>query len=125
MILSPITENIATLSPAADYTVMLPDVRLNLETAKTISAAKTISGGASVTVWAANVAGESRAFDVLVSDAIYRSLKKIKATMLDEWLLRVGGRIFTVIYDMPSAMREKGDVWRCNISLTFLTEVSR
>ena len=125
MILSPTKDYIATLTPTADYTVSLPDVRLNLEPAKTVSSDRTISGGATISVWPANIGGENRTFDVSVPLEFYQTLKRIKDSAADEWLLRVRGRVFVVIFDMPSAIVEKGlsGRWNCTLSLTFSEEV--
>ncbi len=123
MKLQPTLENIATLTPAADYTVDLPSLRLNLQHAKNISSSLAISGGASISVWEGSVEGERREFDVLVPQEQYAILHRMKLSTVDEWLMSSGGRVFRVVFDMPGAVRQRQrDWWRCRLVIVIASE---
>lgn len=125
MIISPTTENFSSLTPASAYTVMLPDIALNLEAAKTVSTAKTISGGSSVSVWESSIEGEQIEFTATIDQGRYELLRSIKDSGFDEWLWRVNGRIYEAVFDMTSAIKTGtfSDKWRVTISMTILKEV--
>lgn len=121
--ISPSIDNISTLTPTADYTVSIMTVTLNVESAKNISASKTIGGGASVAVWENNIAGERRSIYRVVDNAVYTKLKRIKDSGVDEWLVRSGGKIFTAIVDMPAALQDTlPGHWRVELKLVFTGE---
>lgn len=123
MKLQPTVENLSLLTPAADYTVDLPSVRVNLEHAKNISSALTISGGASISVWPGSVEGERREIDVLVQQDQYTILHRIKMCGYDEWLMSSAGRIFRVVFDMPGAVRTREPGWwRCRLVIVIASE---
>ena len=124
MIISPTVENISTLSSAAAYTVILPDVAVNLEAAKTVSTARTISGGASVSIWESSIQGETIELSMTVDAAKQAVLKAIKDSGIDSWLWRISGKIYEVVFDMPSAVRLQNDNWRVTLSLTIISEVA-
>lgn len=125
MILSPTSENFADLQPASAYTALLPDVSISLEPAKTISSTKTISGGAAISVFEANIEGQQYEISLTLDRAKYLLLKKMKDTGVDEWLWRVQGKRFVVVYDLVAASRLPiaAEKWRCTISLTIKEEV--
>lgn len=125
MILSPTAENFADLQPASAYTVLLPDVSISLEPAKTISSTKTISGGAAVSVFEANIEGQQYEISLTLDRTKYLLLKKMKDTLVDEWLWRVQGKRFVVVYDLVAASRLPiaAEKWRCTISLIIKQEV--
>lgn len=124
MIISPTVENISALSSAAAYTVMLPDVSVNLEAAKTVSTARTIGGGASVSIWESSIEGETIEISITIDAAKQAILKAIKDSGIDSWLWRISGKIFEVVFDMPSAIRLQNDNWRVTLSLTIISEVA-
>ena len=90
-----------------DYKVILPDPLINMQVAKAISSVKTISGSGSVTVWAGSIVGDSKEMDLTVSTDKYKILQQIKDTGVNEWLVRMHGRIFVCVFDMPVAMKSK------------------
>lgn len=125
MIISPTTDNFSSLTPASAYTVMLPDIPINLEAAKTVSTAKTIGGGSSVSVWESSIEGEQIEFTLTVDQDRYNLLRSIKDSGFDEWLWRVNGKIYEAVFDLTSAVKTGtfGDKWRVTIMMTILTEI--
>jgi hypothetical protein len=122
--ISPTAENFAALSPASDYSVTIIGATMDIQAPKNISASKTINGGASVVVWSSSIAGERREIFKTVDSRTYERLQRIKDSGVDEWLVRVGGKIFTAIFDLVAAVEDKntGD-WRCEFLFVFTGEV--
>ncbi len=121
--ISPSVANFAALSPTADYTVTIFDTRLNMLVPKNINAARTISGGASVTVWESGVAGESRSIYKTVSQSVYDKLLRIKESGVDEWLVRSSGKVYNAVFDMTFAAKdERTGRWTCQLEFVFTGE---
>jgi hypothetical protein len=123
MKIQPTVENVATLTPAADYTVDMPSVRINLLHSKNISSSLSISGGASISIWPGSVEGERRELDVLVPQEQYAILHRIKLSGVDEWMMSSGGRVFRIVFDMPGAVRQRDrEWWRCRLVIVIASE---
>ena len=125
MIISPTSDNLSSLSPAADYRVEIKDQPINLQASKSISTASTISGGAAISVWESSVEGLQIAFTATVKRSEYDRLLRIKNSGLDEWLWRIDGRIFEIVFDMPSAVKQDayGLNWIVRLSFVVIKEV--
>ena len=124
MILSATAAGIAAIANASDYKVTLPDVPINLAVPKSVSTSKTIGGGASISVWESSINGEQRTISILVDRDTYRKVKAIHESSVDEWLLRVNGRIYRVIVSLNDEIPEQrpGTRIRLVIGLTFVAE---
>lgn len=124
--LSPTVSYIATLTPNSDYTVTLPDVRLNLEASKAILSEKNITGSASISIWAANIAGERRDFFISLPEEIYIKLRRMKNCGAEEWILQAQGRLFAVVLDVTSAIQDTSfsGRWNCNLAIVFIEEIT-
>lgn len=66
MIISPNSDNFAVEKSAADYTVSLPEMPINLEPLKTVSVTKNIVGGAIIEAWDADISGLQKSFFLLL-----------------------------------------------------------
>lgn len=124
MIISPTKDNILTLIPNSDYTAFLPDVRINLEASKVITTEKNISGTSSISIWNENISGEKRELLLNLPEEIYVTLKRMKESGYNEWLLRAYGRIFVIAFDLISAVPDDtfSRRWSCSINIVFLYE---
>ena len=122
VIISPTTSS--GLSEA--YSVMLPDFDINIEAPKAVQAVKTISGGGVVSVFGGNIAGEEREVARTVTSAQYTDLVTIIDTEVEEWILRIRGRIFKVVLNLVSAKPnlEVKDMYDITLELTFTEELT-
>ena len=110
-------------SPGLDfdtYSIYLPDVPINIEPAKAISSAKTISGSGTISVWNGTVIGERREVPMLVTYEQYVQLKAMLDTGFNDWIWRIRGNIYKVVFDMPVAAPSTDRRNGYNISLTFV-----
>lgn len=107
-----------------DLAVYLPEPAINLEANKIVSVNRTISGGASVSVWAADIAGLTIEPEFTVDIVTLAKLHEMKSTNIDEWLIRTQGKIYVAIYDLISVVRQqsRSDKYRVKIKLVILSE---
>ena len=119
MIISPTVETFALLQPTADYTIILPEPTISLSAPKNISVTRTVSGGATVTIWKSSMAGEKRSVSPVISQEKYERLVKIIDTGFDEWIVRTQGKTFTAIIDVLSAVKS-GQSGQWLIELVFV-----
>lgn len=124
--ISPSIDGLAVITTPADYTLTLHQVAFNVRAAKNISAVKTIDGGASVTVWDSNTAGERRYFSLSLKNSDFEKLKKIADFDVDEWILRAGAKTFLVVISMPAAVQNINTMmWRVDLEIIIVSEVSK
>ncbi len=121
MIISSTTDSIVA---GYDLAVALPEPAINLEANKTISTSRTIGGGASVSVWTADIAGLTVEPEFTVDIVTLAKLREIKETEIDEWLVRTQGKIYVAIYDLISVVRQqsRNDKYQVKIKLVILSE---
>ena len=119
------------ISPAMDsglssdtYSVMLPKIAINLTEPKNISSARTIGGGAVVSVWSSNIEGAQRSVNMSLSAEQYKALRLINDSGVDEWLMRAQGRIFLIVPSIDSAIPAKRDRWSVTFSFVILEEIT-
>jgi len=117
---------LALIATPADYTLTIPQLTLNTRVAKSISAVKTISGGASVTIWASSAAGEQHYFTANLSDADFNKLKNIVDCDVEDWLIRSAGKTYLAVLSMPSARQNISiNMWRVELQIVIVSEVSK
>lgn len=124
MIISPNSDNFAALQPAADYTVSLPEMPINLEPSKTVSITKNIVGGAIIEAWDADISGLQIIFSVAVTQQKYNILKKIKDSKVDEWLIRTHGKRFNAVFDLAASVRiPNSEKYKCSLNIVIISEL--
>lgn len=123
VIISPTTESALS---AATYTVKLPDLDISVEAPRIVNTARTISGGAVVSTWAGNIAGERRSATRVVTREQYDALAAIMATGEAQWVLRIRGRVFAVVFSLESAIpnRKARDFYDVTLSFVFIRELT-
>lgn len=87
--------------------IELPTPNVNLRPAKAIGVTRTISGHGSVSVWAGTMSGERRELDITVTSSQLKQLESALNTGVNEWLVRIGGRIFRAVLDLSTAIKGK------------------
>lgn len=123
VIISPITGS--GLS-ASTYTVKLPDLDISVEAPRIVNTARTISGGAVISTWAGNIAGEQRSVTRVVTRSQYDALAAIMATGEAQWVLRIRGKVFTVVFSLDAAKpnRAAPDFYDVTLSFVFIRELT-
>lgn len=109
---------------SSTYSVMLPKIAINLTEPKNISSARTIGGGAVVSVWSSNIEGAQRSVNMSLSAEQYKALRLINDSGVDEWLMRAQGRIFLIVPSIDSATPAKRDRWNVTLSFVILEEIT-
>lgn len=100
----------AILSPtiatglSQSYAVNLPGLVINTEIPRSMNIQRTIAGSAVLSVWAGDIIGEQREVPLTLREDTYAALSDLKAVGLYEMLLRINGKIFTVYFDIISAL---------------------
>jgi hypothetical protein len=121
MIISSTNDSIAA---GTDLAVYLPEPEINVEPNKVISVSSIIGGGSSISIWQANIAGLTVEPEFTVRSGILATLRAIKDSGIDEWLIRTQGKIFVGIFDLISVTRQKSqsDKYQVKIKIVILSE---
>lgn len=121
MIIAPID---SSLTPQQDYYIRLPAVPLNLAVPNIISTSKTIGGGATVSIWRGNMAGEVRVVSVRVDSDRLKILRRIQKSGVYNWSLRAQGRVFRVAVNMTSEVPDRRirNIFTVELTFHFLSE---
>jgi hypothetical protein len=113
-----------SLANGIDIAATLPEPNINLEPQKIIASSRTIGGGATISVWEAEIAGTMVEPEFVVNIAQLAKLRAIKASGVDEWLVRTQGKIYNAMVDLGSVIREtrRQDHFRVQLRIVIVSE---
>ena len=124
----PSSANLASLQPASDYSLVLPDLPVSFVGPRPISVDRTLSGGAAVSAWAKSSEGMVIPINTVVDEPRYLIIRRMDASGKTDWAMSADSRMFLVVFDLASAVPQKrfGSWWyRVCVNLTIIQEMSQ